>query len=66
MQQTQVTRGPGAARRRRRLEREPILPLDPRDPDIVRARQLRAASRFQDSGSEGTDPAPSHSSLDAE
>lgn len=44
MRQLQVTRGQHTVRARRRLEREEILPLDPRDPGLTRARQLLPAS----------------------
>ncbi len=51
MQQLQITkqhRAAQAARARRRGEAEPLLPLDPRDPDIVRAKQLQRRLRQQD------------------
>jgi hypothetical protein len=45
MRQLQIKKGHHASRARRDQECEQILPLDPRDPDIARARQLQTASR---------------------
>jgi hypothetical protein len=41
MRQLQMTRQQRAARTRRRAQADTLLPLDPRDPDIVRAKQLQ-------------------------
>ena len=41
MRQLQMTRQQQAARTRRRAQADTLLPLDPRDPDIVRAKQLQ-------------------------
>lgn len=47
MRQLQISRQQRAASARRRAQVDTLLPLDPRDPDIVRAKRLqrqRAAS----------------------
>jgi hypothetical protein len=41
MRQLQMARQQRAARARRRAQVDTLLPLDPRDPDIVRAKQLQ-------------------------
>lgn len=41
MRQLEMTRQQRAARARRRAQVDTLLPLDPRDPDIVRAKQLQ-------------------------
>ena len=45
MAQRQVTRQRRTAGARRRGEAEPLLRLDPRDPDIIRAKQLQRRPR---------------------
>jgi hypothetical protein len=45
MKQLQINKGRHAVRARRRLEREAILPLDPHDPELTRAKELQAAAR---------------------
>ena len=40
MRQIQISKRPGQAARRRDLLSEDSLALDPRDPDIVRAKEL--------------------------
>jgi hypothetical protein len=46
MRQLQISRQQRAARAHRRTEADTLLPLDPRDPDIVRAKLLqRTATR---------------------
>jgi hypothetical protein len=46
MRQLQISRPQRAGRARRRADADTLLPLDPRDPDIVRAKQLqRTATR---------------------
>jgi hypothetical protein len=45
MSQLQVTRQRRTASARRRGEAEPLLRLDPRDPDIIRAKQLQRRPR---------------------
>jgi hypothetical protein len=46
MRQLQISRQQRAARARRRTEADTLLPLDLRDPDIVRAKLLqRTATR---------------------
>ena len=47
MRQVQVSRGRQAAAARRHTEDEQILPLDPRDADIVRAKRLMRAARTE-------------------
>ena len=47
MRQVQVSRARQAAAARRPLEDEQILPLDPRDADIVRAKKLLKAARTE-------------------
>ena len=41
MRQLQISRQQRAARERRRTQPDTLLPLDPRDPDIVRAKELQ-------------------------
>jgi hypothetical protein len=41
MRQEQVKTGHRKIRARTRRERDEVLPLDPRDPDIVRAKRAR-------------------------
>jgi hypothetical protein len=41
MRQLQISRQQRAARARRRTEADTLLPLDPRDADIVRAKLLQ-------------------------
>jgi hypothetical protein len=41
MRQLQISRQQRVARARRRAQVDTLLPLDPRDPDIVRAKQLQ-------------------------
>ncbi len=41
MRQQQISKQQRAASARRRTQVETLLPLDPRDPDIVRAKQLQ-------------------------
>ena len=43
MRQTQIERKP----RREREERLPVLPLDPRDQDIVRAKRLADSQKLR-------------------
>jgi hypothetical protein len=43
----QITKDRHASRARRRFERETILPLDPRDPDIARAKEMQGAPQAQ-------------------
>lgn len=45
MSQVRITKQRSASARRRAEADEQCLPLDPRDPDIVRAKQLRRQSR---------------------
>ena len=45
MQQVRITRQHRTASARRRDEAEQILPLDPRDPDIIRAKQAQRRPR---------------------
>lgn len=45
MPQLRITRQHRTARARRRGQVEPLLPLDPRDPDITRAKQLQRQLR---------------------
>jgi hypothetical protein len=45
MQQVRISKGHRAARARSQQEGEQVLPLDPRDPDITRAKQLQKAAR---------------------
>ena len=47
MSQLQITRRHRAASARRRSETEQLLPLDPRDPDIVRVKQRQRQSGSQ-------------------
>jgi hypothetical protein len=47
MRHVQISRGHHAARARRQLESEQILPTDLRDPDIVRAKLLMKGARFR-------------------
>lgn len=44
MQQVRISKGHHAARVRRHQQDEQVLPLDPRDPDITRAKQLQIAA----------------------
>jgi hypothetical protein len=41
MRQVRVTKQHRTADARWRRRREPVLPLDPRDPDVTRAKQLQ-------------------------
>lgn len=45
MSQLQITKQSRTASARRRGQVEPLLPLDPRDPEIIRAKQLQRKSR---------------------
>ncbi len=45
MRQLQISQRQRAARARRHSAAPPLLPLDPRDPDIVRAKQLQRQRR---------------------
>lgn len=45
MRQLQISKQQRAASMRRRAHVDTLLPLDPRDPDIVRAKQLRRQRR---------------------
>jgi hypothetical protein len=45
MQQVRISKGHHAARARSHQQGEQVLPLDPRDPDITRAKQLQIAAR---------------------
>jgi hypothetical protein len=45
MRQLQISQQQRAASARRRAQVETLLPLDPRDPDIVRAKQLQRQRR---------------------
>jgi hypothetical protein len=45
MSQLRITKQPRTASARRRGQAEPLLPLDPRDPDITRAKQLQRQLR---------------------
>jgi hypothetical protein len=45
MQQLRITKQHRTASARRRDQTEPLLPLDPRDPDITRAKQLQRQLR---------------------
>ena len=47
MRQVQINKAHQAARARRHREDEQFLPVDPRDPDIARAKQLQTASRVR-------------------
>lgn len=47
MPQVQITRRHRAASAHRRGEIEQLLPLDPRDPDITRAKQLQRRSEAE-------------------
>ena len=51
MSQTRITKQRPTARAGRRGQAEAEFPLDPRDPDIVRAKQLRRLARGTISGS---------------
>lgn len=53
MSQLQITRRHRAASARRRGETEQFLPLDPRDPDIARAKRLQRRSRKPSESSAG-------------
>ena len=48
MSQLRITRQQRTASARRRGRVEPLLPLDPRDPDITRAKQLQRKARQPD------------------
>jgi hypothetical protein len=51
MSQQQITKQrPAASARRRAQAEEQYLPLDPRDPEIVRAKQLQRRSRRAGTG----------------
>lgn len=41
MPQVQITKQPRTANTRWRRQRDPLLPLDPRDPDVTRAKHLQ-------------------------
>ena len=45
MSQLRITKHYRTANARRRGQAEPLLPLDPRDPDITRAKQLQRQPR---------------------
>jgi len=45
MRQLQISKQQRAASARRRTQVDTLLPLDPRDPDIVRAKQLQRQRR---------------------
>jgi hypothetical protein len=45
MSQIRITKQRRAASAGRRGQPEPLLPLDPRDPDITRAKQLQRQPR---------------------
>jgi hypothetical protein len=45
MRQLQISKQQRAGSARRRAQVEVLLPLDPRDPDIVRAKQLQRQRR---------------------
>lgn len=45
MRQLQISKQQRAASARRRAQAGTLLPLDPRDPDIVRAKQLQLQQR---------------------
>ncbi len=45
MSQIRITKQRRTASTRRRGQGEPLLPLDPRDPDITRAKQLQRRPR---------------------
>lgn len=45
MSQLRITKQRRTASARRRGQVEPLLPLDPRDPDITRAKQLQRQPR---------------------
>jgi hypothetical protein len=65
MSQLQITRRHRAASARRRGETEQLLPLDPRDPDITRAKQLQRRSRKpSESSADGFYPAISPARTD--
>jgi hypothetical protein len=51
MAQLRITRHRSAAARRRG-EMEQLLPLDPRDPDIIRAKQLQRRPRQPNANTE--------------
>jgi hypothetical protein len=53
MSQLQITKKQRAASARRRGESEELLPLDPRDPDITRAKRLQRGSRKSSGSSAG-------------
>jgi hypothetical protein len=46
MTQLQISKRQRAASARRRAQVDALLPLDPRDPDIVRAKQLQRRRRL--------------------
>ena len=49
MRQLQINKAHHVARARRYREDEQFLAVDPRDPDIARAKQLQTASRVRTS-----------------
>jgi hypothetical protein len=53
MRQVQITNGHYLARARRHRDDEQFLALDPRDPDIARAKQLQKAQRLRTPAASG-------------
>jgi hypothetical protein len=53
MQQVRISKGHQAARARRDKDGEELLPLDPRDPEIIRAKQVQMAARTRARASRG-------------
>jgi hypothetical protein len=53
MRQLQIITGEREARSRRHRDDEQLLPLDPRDPDIARAKQLQALARLRTPAARG-------------
>jgi hypothetical protein len=54
MRQQQINRIHLAARAHRHQDDDLVLPVDPRDPDVVRAKRLQLAARLRDQSSRGT------------
>jgi hypothetical protein len=56
MQQVRISKGYQAARARRDQDGEELLSLDPRDPEIIRAKQVQMAARSRARTSHGGSP----------
>ena len=54
MRQQQINRVHQAARAHRHQDDDLVLPMDPRDPDVVQAKRLQLAARLRDETSRGT------------